>query len=84
MVGLNHEMARELLWREYPTDQRGSYFRQFWDVSGYLPEAGENLATLAERLKDIPEIHTWTAAPPRSAITTTARSTARRKRKSCS
>ena len=33
MVGLNHEFARELLWREYPTDQRGSYFRQFWDVS---------------------------------------------------
>ena len=65
MVGLNHEMARELLWREYPTDQRGSYFRQFWDVSGYLPEAGENLATLAERLKDIPEIHTWT---PQSAL----------------
>ena len=25
MVGLNHEFARELLWREYPTDQRGSY-----------------------------------------------------------
>ncbi len=36
MVGLNHEFARELLWREYPTDQRGSYFRQFWDVSEYL------------------------------------------------
>ena len=32
MVGLNHEMARELLWRGYQTDQRGSYFRQFWDV----------------------------------------------------
>ena len=32
MVGLNHEMACELLWREFPTDQRGSYFRQFWDV----------------------------------------------------
>jgi hypothetical protein len=31
LVGLNHEMARELLWREYPTDQRGSYFRRFWD-----------------------------------------------------
>ena len=30
MVGLNHEMARELLWHGYPTDQRGSYFRQFW------------------------------------------------------
>jgi hypothetical protein len=36
MVGLNHEFARELLWREYPTDQRGSYFRQFWDTSGFL------------------------------------------------
>lgn len=32
MAGLNHEMARELLWREYPTDQRGSYFRKFWDT----------------------------------------------------
>lgn len=31
LLGLNHEMARELLWREYPTDQRGSYFRRFWD-----------------------------------------------------
>jgi hypothetical protein len=32
MSGLNHEMARELLWREYPTDQRGTYFRAFWDT----------------------------------------------------
>ncbi len=30
MVGLCHEMGRELLWNEYPTDQRGTYFRQFW------------------------------------------------------
>ena len=37
MVGLNHEMARELLWREYPTDQRGTYFRQFWDLSAVVP-----------------------------------------------
>jgi hypothetical protein len=59
MVGLNHEMARELLWREYPTDQRGSYFRQFWDVSGYLPDPSENPATLKERLKDVPELHRW-------------------------
>lgn len=36
MVGLNHEFARELLWREYPTDQRGSYFRQFWEASGFM------------------------------------------------
>ena len=31
MLGLNHEMSRELLWREFPTDQRGTYFKQFWD-----------------------------------------------------
>ncbi|MFD4959593.1 hypothetical protein [Microbacterium sp. NPDC058389] len=30
LVGMNHEIARELLWREYPTDQRGTYARQFW------------------------------------------------------
>ena len=33
MVGSNHEMGRELLWRGYPTDQRGTYFAQFWDTS---------------------------------------------------
>jgi hypothetical protein len=31
MTGLNTEMGRELLWRGFPTDQRGTYFRQFWD-----------------------------------------------------
>ncbi|MEO6408130.1 MAG: hypothetical protein ABIO45_05185 [Burkholderiaceae bacterium] len=34
MVGLNVEMARELLWRGFPTDQRGTSFDQFWDVRG--------------------------------------------------
>jgi hypothetical protein len=29
-AGLSHEMGRELLWRGYPTDQRGTYFRRFW------------------------------------------------------
>lgn len=42
LVGLNHEMSRELLWHEYPTDQRGTYFQQFWDVSGVMmPESVE-------------------------------------------
>ncbi len=31
---LNHEMSRELLWREFPTDQRGTYSSQFWDPRG--------------------------------------------------
>jgi hypothetical protein len=34
LVGLNHEFARELLWREYPTDQRGTYFARFWGRPG--------------------------------------------------
>ena len=34
MIGLNYEMGRELLWREYPTDRRGSYFRFFWNRRG--------------------------------------------------
>ena len=58
MVGINHEMSRELLWREYPTDQRGSYFRQFWDVSSFLPpQPVPN--DIKEQLRDIPKIHTW-------------------------
>ena len=60
MVGLNHEMARLLLWNEYPTDQRGSYFRQFWDVSTLLPP--QPTEADKEPLRDIPPIHTWT--PP--------------------
>lgn len=58
MVGLNHEFARELLWREYPTDQRGSYFRQFWDVSIYFNKNNPD-PVLREKLRDIPPLHTW-------------------------
>jgi hypothetical protein len=57
MVGLNHEMSRELLWREYPTDQRGSYFRQFWDPRGHVP--APTTAAEREALRDIAPIHTW-------------------------
>ena len=58
MVGVNHEFARELLWREYPTDQRGSYFRQFWDVRKKVAEAADKAAA-RERLKDIKPLHRW-------------------------
>ena len=34
LVGLNHEFNRELLWREFPTDQRGTPFRRFWPTPG--------------------------------------------------
>ena len=49
MAGLNHEMARELLWRRYPTDQRGTYFRRFWDSEG-LPNADAT---------EMPPMHLW-------------------------
>jgi hypothetical protein len=45
MVGLNYEMNRELLWREYPSDQRGTPFRHFWDWIDNQP--------------DIEPIHRW-------------------------
>ena len=41
MVGLNHEMNRELLWRRYPTDQRGTPFRHFWDWEDGAPDIGQ-------------------------------------------
>ncbi|MFG2577024.1 hypothetical protein [Streptomyces sp. NPDC048481] len=34
LVGLNHEFNRELLWREFPTDQRGTPFARFWPGDG--------------------------------------------------
>ena len=55
MVGLNHELSRELLWREFPAALTGTAFRQFWDVSG---QPGD-----AESLADIPPIAQWTGTP---------------------
>jgi len=57
MVGLNHEMARELLWHGYPTDQRGTYFRQFWrrrTHDGHSP---------VRPMQDITPIDQWQELP---------------------
>lgn len=43
MVGLNHEMASELRWREFPTNMRGNYFRSFWDTSIYSVDENEKI-----------------------------------------
>jgi hypothetical protein len=51
MVGLNHEMARELLWQEYPASQRATYFRQFWGPTGRVEGTP----------KDIRPIHQWSS-----------------------
>lgn len=45
MVGVNHEFNRELLWRRYPTDRRGTAFHKFWDR--------------LDDDDDIADIHTW-------------------------
>jgi hypothetical protein len=59
MVGLNHEFARKLLWREFPTDNRGSYFRQFWDPGTYFNTDNLTPDQIKEKLYDIPELHRW-------------------------
>ena len=60
MAGLNHEMSRELLWNEYPTDQRGTYFRQFWDVRAFVTTDGSEPDPDGQ--KDIRPMHTWKTA----------------------
>ncbi len=65
MVGLNHEFGRELLWREFPTDQRGSYFRQFWEVGDAVNrDPAKSAAQIEEALLDITRLHTWGAVTP--------------------
>ena len=60
LAGCNCEFGKELLWREYPTDRRGSYFRQFWDVKGIIAQSsGESAAELSERSKDIIPMDEW-------------------------
>lgn len=52
MAGVNHEMCRELLWRGFPTDQRATCLRHFWDRSGSQPAPGavpeEDIAPMAD------------------------------------
>jgi hypothetical protein len=63
MAGLNHEFARELLWREYPTDCRGSPFRQFWN-SEMRPTPGLEGKARANALKDIRPLNEWYVTTP--------------------
>ncbi len=50
LLGANHEMGRELLWQGFPTDQRGTPLRHFWQrLDGNA---------------DIEPIHHWLAAAP--------------------
>lgn len=60
MMGCNHEMSRELLWIKYPTDQRGTYFRQFWEAAEIVNRDPEkSIKEREEEQRDITPIHTW-------------------------
>jgi hypothetical protein len=71
MLGLNHEFSEELLWRRYPTDLRGTYFRQFWDRREYIGrndpanptqsevENGELKEDVRKQLEDIQNLDLW-------------------------
>lgn len=59
MVGVNVEFSSELLFREYPTDQRCSAFRQFWDVASIPRDPKVSEADHIAALKDIEPIHAW-------------------------
>jgi hypothetical protein len=56
MTGASFEMNRELLWRAFPTDLRGTPFQRFWD---------RRLYTLAGTtyLNDMEPIHQWRKQP---------------------
>lgn len=43
LAGLNEEIGREMLWRGFPTDQRGTVFDRFW----------------SETRAEWPDLHTW-------------------------
>jgi hypothetical protein len=50
MVGLNHEMGREMLWRGYPVDAGGTYFQRFWP---------QTAASADQMVDDIAPIAQW-------------------------
>jgi hypothetical protein len=49
-------MNRELLWREYPTDQRGTPLRHFWGTKNV---GATNFIDSDEKNMDIKPIHSW-------------------------
>jgi hypothetical protein len=57
MVGANAEMNRELLWRGFPTDLRGTPFQRFW--GRVKPRSDDTL----EALDDMEPIHEWGVQP---------------------
>ncbi|MET9388767.1 DUF3892 domain-containing protein, partial [Streptomyces sp. NPDC002928] len=51
LAGANHELGRELLWREFPTDRTATAFRHFWDARGTVEPGQEP--------PDVPPMRSW-------------------------
>jgi hypothetical protein len=55
LLGLNHEMAREFLWRELPVGLDGTFFQQFWDQRN-----NPNSSSNPGQFKDLLPAKNWT------------------------
>lgn len=58
MVGANVEMNRELLWRGFPTDLRGTPFQRFWGRFTVDPATRQLVSA-----DDMEPIHSWGVQP---------------------
>jgi hypothetical protein len=47
MVGLNDEMRRELAWRQYPVDQRCTFFTNFWGATNSATASTDDIAPIS-------------------------------------
>jgi hypothetical protein len=63
LVGLNHEMGRELLWRGFPTERKATFFNRFWSSTsdrGDIPPF-----SMWDQTKGLGlNAAMWTASPP--------------------
>jgi hypothetical protein len=71
-ITANHEMNRELLWRNYPTDMRGTSLRNFWSIRGVKPRINSNGSIIDpatdETFMDIKKIHQWRVGTTHNAL----------------
>jgi hypothetical protein len=60
LVGLNHEMTRELIWRSYPGDVTATCFRQFWRTTAAATAGAPPDCANGE---DVKPIRQWRGLP---------------------
>ena len=66
MIGLNVEMARELLWRGFPTDQQGTYFRHSGEPTA--PPRAPATSTICARTSDVRSARRRRTRPPNQFV----------------